>query len=251
MREGLRIFCASAFGAIIGGLVMLFIVAYLWWLGPGAGAVVGFVAYDHRAFFSAIPAAWSTTVKGSSDALQSIWRYIWGPHPWILAWTLCPLIIWSSLDEDLWVAVLLSLVADIGVFLLVLLGFQLDTGKKEAKWTELMVGYGTFCRWLFMGLMSPFIWFDRNVQKIGPRCAAVMIGIAGLLWLLVGTTLSSGRLTCAVSSALGVGIGHYYVVSPDMTFMQSGSVLLCMGAIAGFIGLFSWSLLAKPFLQTA
>lgn len=275
-------------GALCCGVALLFSPTY-WWLGLLAGLAGGYVGYEFREVWRAVPIAWwaarrrSRTAWDMGLALTKWW--LAQPHPFVYPALVpfLPIALWLtgrlwqtwsgsglealvlvSLSLFLWVDVLALLVAILyGLAFLgvrrgercfwtpfLLLG-HIDTARAQAEVSFLETnGYRR----------KPLTY--RNVLRWVALGLVVGLVVVPLQWVgelcgflvrFVGRLFrlihSQKRVLCALDGTLGGGLAYFWL-GTAVTAWGEGMVLVIFGGLLGAaLGVLNWQLVSVRLLH--
>jgi len=146
--ETRKIALACFIGGALCSAVALFFSPNYWWLGSFAGLAGGYIAYEFREIFRAIPKAWHKAKGSGFGALNQMLTSAKQPHPILYSWLvfnliidlfLCFLMISDSIikDKELFLAIFLILcpvpltTVNLSLFLFVLTDEYMKLEKKS------------------------------------------------------------------------------------------------------------------------
>lgn len=242
MNRSFQIFVACCFGSLIGGVVALQSSHY-WWLGGIVGFVAGYLAYDPKVVWRAIPVAAKAVRQvdlkenlGFAVEVMQPFFFIaistpfWYP---LMYWMERPLSEGGTPTTPFMLIIFSATAAMCSLYPAEKFGEKY--GKYE-KWVYCLINpVGLF-------LMGLYFLYDYDHRiKIARAFVAITNWLATwppkFVWQLFKLIHSEWRLLCGCDAALGVYVGYF-----------SGHALL--GALAGgLFGLANYELVSKRWLK--
>ncbi|MDD2785506.1 MAG: hypothetical protein PHS79_01275 [Patescibacteria group bacterium] len=249
-KESWKVFLASALGAGVGSLVGLQLDIRLCWIGLIVGGLTGYLSYEWRRVYHAVPHAWRAATKWRFPrwaAKQGFWLGVCGANFSFL------LVALSSLKPgvlvDWQVLLLVSTLFSVAMgCMLFVIGFidgvteDEDACIKKTS-TIYTVAINTFPPVAIFWHLPRGLYFV--VRHVVPRVAisvsediwVVVCFLGRFFWQVFIRIHSERRLICGVDAMIGAAIG--------LAFHHA-----LIGALAGgIIGLINYALITERWLK--
>jgi hypothetical protein len=256
---------ACFIGGVTLCLVALLVAPAFWWLGIVAGFASGYIAYEFREVFRAIPEAIEVTktVGGLfGEALKMMFEDViaWfrKQHPFIYPPLLVaiPLGVFgffslhatgaaviqyyplSLLIAEVFLSFVWGAIIWVAFFMLLGLFVVMADGFDEVGVED--VTYRVYVTLLITGA--------RNILRV--VCWGMWKRLAMVVWTLIRLIHSNERVLCGVDGTLGGLIAlwaFWNYASTPTSFITTMFVALCGGVIGTVLGIANWELISKRF----
>lgn len=275
-------------GTLCGALALWFSPTY-WWLGLIAGGAGGYISYEFRESYQAVPIALNTAGKGSvrvwNKSLRHTIEWFSRPHPFFylpaivstlsLSLFLGTAELLSNYPEGLiiitMIFILFPLVAFVPIAILAFIGARI--GEKSYWWPRLLPSeprvnkarlaqlkkgglqhkpttYSNVLRWVVKGIGIITSYFMWGFWRdMGIECWESLCFLSRFAKEFLVLIRSHKRLLCAINSAIGGGVSYLMFFSSQVSSGEQVMLIFFGGLIGAGLGILNWEIISKRILQ--
>ena len=277
--ETRKIGLACFIGGVLFGIVALIFTPGYWWLGFFAGTAGGYVSYEFREFWQAVPVAFLHAMNRErefarthkQEIKEALWEIISRPRPFayltIIVTMACSLATIKIFSDSSHPLVFCTMLASYSFLIrtclegVTALGVAVSNptywmGAGEYRESEsgewIPITYTLAARWLAIGCkeIALFcVWRGwRELVLFLIKAFRVLFTFIFYLFKLIH---SEKRVLCATHGTMGGYISYKLLISPSMSVTQQMTLIAFGGLLGAALGIVSWEIISKRILRVA